>query len=98
MMRTKDASGNLLNKKGGKMNDVVQMARERVSSGIKTDLYRTKYLRAFKNRKAKQPAIAAMCCMCLGFEDCMSGIRDCKSYGCPLWEHRPYKHGVPDDE
>ena len=68
-----------------------QNAIEAVASGIKTAQYKSKYLRAFKNKKAKQPAIAAMCCMCLGFEDCMSGIRECKSLGCPLWDHRPYK-------
>lgn len=48
-------------------------------------------LRRAVTTKSRSASIKAMCQHCFGYEDFVSGIRDCKSRLCPLWTVRPYQ-------
>jgi len=63
-----------------------------VSEGIESPQIKSKYLMAFQRIKSKKAAIDAFCCMCVGFEDCVAGVRECTAVECPLWIHRPYRN------
>jgi len=54
-------------------------------------MYREIKTRAFAGTTSPRTAIKAFCLSCTG--DSRATIRDCNSYGCPLWEYRPYQTG-----
>lgn len=54
-------------------------------------MYREIKTRAFAGTTSPRTAIKAFCLSCTG--DSRATIRDCDSYGCSLWEYRPYQSG-----
>ena len=50
--------------------------------------YRRTLVRAFTTN-SKSAGIKGFCLSCVGF--LRNEVRDCTSYGCPLWPHRPYQ-------
>lgn len=49
-----------------------------------------------RSRNSKSAAIKSMCSECCGYIRKM--VRECPSYGCPLWTHRPYQTDDGDVE
>lgn len=55
-------------------------------------------VKAFNGDASPRGAIKAMCQQCMGYEDIIKSIRDCKSMICPLWQYRPYQEKDSDGE
>ena len=51
-------------------------------------IYRGALKRAYAG-KSRAAAIKAFCLRCVGYQK--NDVRDCTSYGCPLWPQRPYQ-------
>ncbi len=58
---------------------------------------RKTYLLAISG-KSFPAAVKAHCQMCLGWEDVVSGIRNCTDSACPLYAKRPYQGRDTADE
>ena len=56
-------------------------------------LYRPGYLKAAAGMASPRAAIKAHCQMCMGWEDVVSGIRNCTGCACPLFAYRPFQEG-----
>ena len=41
--------------------------------------------------KSRRCAVKAFCQECMGYDDFRTGIKNCTSPMCPLYEYRPYK-------
>lgn len=67
------------------LKDKVKEARAKRMEQIPPSL-QVNYQKALKSKAA---ALKAMCVECCGFE--RKVIRECTSYACPLWVHRPYQ-------
>ena len=51
-------------------------------------VYRTIFIKAYTTG-SKSAGIKAFCLHCVGYT--REDIRNCTSYGCPLYPHRPYQ-------
>lgn len=49
-----------------------------------------------KSRKSKAFAIKSMCAECSGYD--RKVVRNCTDTGCPLWPHRPFQKGDPEED
>lgn len=62
--------------------------RQRVLSVPKN--YQRNYARALAGRANLRQSIRSKCCECVGFENVLQEVGNCKVFTCPLWHHRPY--------
>lgn len=53
--------------------------------------YQGPYKSGVVEGKSKASAIKAKCQNCVGYEEVITRVGDCKSYICPLWRFRPYQ-------
>lgn len=45
--------------------------------------------RAFSGSGGRANAIKAFCLTCVGYD--RQEVKNCSSFGCPLWEYRPFR-------
>lgn len=54
-------------------------------------LFRGTFERAFLGKSSPRGAIKAKCQECVGYEETIDRVRNCRVLGCPLWTYRPYQ-------
>ncbi len=60
------------------------------------DRHRRLYLSAMAGAASMRQAVKAKCIECVGFEEIVPRIRDCRVYGCPLLPYRPFQEDSED--
>ena len=49
------------------------------------------YLKAARGIGSPRNAIKAQCDSCMGYEEVVPRVSECRIYSCPLWHYRPYQ-------
>jgi hypothetical protein len=89
--------------------DAVRIKSERLGSllhrtketmGVSVDSvpsrYQYQYLRALNGEVSARAAIKSKCLECVGFEDAVERIRECRVMKCAIRAYRPFQSGSND--
>lgn len=78
----------------GSANNVSENSRgDRLEEfkAIVPTLFKGTFERAFNGTCSPRTAIKAKCQDCVGYEDTIDRVKNCKAMRCPLWAYRPYR-------
>lgn len=67
-------------KRAAKVKAVVEEAPESVKNSL---------AHAFSGSASPRKAIKVFCLVCVGYD--RSEVKNCSSWGCPLWAYRPFQ-------
>lgn len=55
-------------------------------------LYKSSFIKSMRGELSPRQAIYAKCRSCVGCEETIIRVKECRSMACPIWAYRPYQN------